>query len=252
MVYGTGASRLGSSLSVTGMTRVRDRMSALCAVHLGSSFSLRGFSRLDSGFSVCPSAVVDVGRSLSVLDFGAMGSSLSIRSVAIAGSGFPVFNVVRLGCSVSVQDSGILSSGLSLLMSGRLGSNYSVGSCSVYRRVFGENVSVVDDFPDIDFGRRCVVQNIIFNDKGFHSWLFAIWYKLVQLNGIGPQTFASGSSSCRDCWLCQSVITMEKGNLCRQLVDQVREYYYCAQISYQSVCFVYCGVFRVSPPRSGR
>ena len=64
-------------------------MFALCAVHLGSSFSLRGFSRLDSGFSVCPSAVVDVGESLSVLDFGAMGSSLFIRSVTIVGSGFP-------------------------------------------------------------------------------------------------------------------------------------------------------------------
>ena len=47
----------------------------------------------NSGQWLCPcvfsiSSVVDVGRSLSVLDFGTMSSSLSIRSVAIADSGF--------------------------------------------------------------------------------------------------------------------------------------------------------------------
>ncbi len=71
-------------------------------------------------------------------------------SIAIAGNGFPAFNVARLGCSVSVVDSGILSSDLFLLMYDRLGSNYSVGSWLVYRRVFGEYASVVDDFPCID------------------------------------------------------------------------------------------------------
>ncbi len=50
------------------------------------------------------------------------------------------------------MDSRILSSGLSLRGYGRLGSNYSVGSWSVYRRVFGEYVSVVDDYTGVGFG----------------------------------------------------------------------------------------------------
>ncbi len=115
----SGIVRLFSGVSVldapnvcalTDMTRVRDRMYALCVFHLGSSFSLRGFSCLGSEFSI--SSVVDVGRSLSVLDFGTMGSSLSIRSVTIAGGGFPAFNVAKLGCSMSLVDSRFLSSRL--------------------------------------------------------------------------------------------------------------------------------------------
>ena len=104
-------------------------MSALNAVHLGNSFSLRGLSRLGSGFSI--SAVIDVGRAISVLDFGTIGSSLSIRSVAIAGSEFSAFNTARLGRTVSAVDAGVLPSGLSLRGYGRLGCNYSVGSWSV-------------------------------------------------------------------------------------------------------------------------
>jgi len=64
--------RVGSALSLFGMSRFGSSLAVLDFVHIGSSLSLRSFGRL--------------GATLAVLDFAHLGSSLSVRGFARFGS----------------------------------------------------------------------------------------------------------------------------------------------------------------------
>jgi len=105
-------SRLGSSLSLFGTSRLGASLSVLAFPHLGASVSLRSFARL--------------GASLSILDSAHVGSSLSLRSFARLGSALSIFGMVRFGSSLSIFDCASLGASISLRSFARLGSSVSI------------------------------------------------------------------------------------------------------------------------------
>eukprot|EP00932_Pfiesteria_piscicida_P018923 SRR837773.5764.p1 GENE.SRR837773.5764~~SRR837773.5764.p1 ORF type:complete len:342 (+),score=81.47 SRR837773.5764:462-1487(+) len=130
--------RMGSALSLFGLTRLGSSFSVLDSSALGSSLSLRSCGRLGSGLSLF--GRIRLGSSLSQLDFGHLGSSMSLRSLARFGSSLSVFKCARFGSSFSVLDIGHLGSSLSLRSFARFGSSLSIFGAAR----FGSSLSVLD------------------------------------------------------------------------------------------------------------
>merc|ERR1712139_379478 len=84
--------RLGSAVSVIGMSRFGSQVSVVDFVSLGSTLSLRSFSRF--------------GSSMSVLDFLHLGSSLSLRSFARIGDYVSVTGALKVSGAITAKYNG--------------------------------------------------------------------------------------------------------------------------------------------------
>lgn len=117
-------SRLGSQLSVFGVTRVASLVSVSALSSAGSALTARSSAWLST--AVASSRVLREGCSVSVLNMLHLGSCLSLRAFRRVGAALSLWGSARLGASFSLLGCSHMGATLAMRQMMRVGQTFSV------------------------------------------------------------------------------------------------------------------------------